>query len=251
MGTAFWPHLRQLLFFLQDFDHHALDDRDFLWDLRNTPLLEKYVHAVSCESHAELVLQVCRRFKNEVLPKLADLEKHTIHGDINEHNIIISCGYGDSGIDGNYEFGLIDFGDAVKSYRFFDIATSLMYVMAADTEFPRSRLEAAGQVLGGYQSTYPLSKDEVNLLYVAVAARFCQSLVIGAYTHMHLDPGNEYLLYTAKKGWKTFEDFLGTSEKETLRIWHSVALSRGVVLSTTSCLLEELSRESSGPRDEM
>ena len=45
---------------------------------------------------------------------------------------------------------------------------------------------------------------------VCVAARYVQSLVLGAYTNQQ-DPSNDYVLITAKTGWKyvkTNNDFV-------------------------------------------
>ena len=175
-------------------------------------------------SHRELVLQVCRRFKEEVLPKLPCLDKQVIHGDLNDCNIIVTNPKSDK--DGRYNFGIIDFADLNKSYRVFEVAVALMYFINSDMGITVGRLQVAGNVLAGYQSTFPLSKLELDLLYVSVAARFCQSLVIGAYTHKHLDPDNDYLLLTAKKGWEVFQEYFSTSKEEVLGIWSSVSESR-------------------------
>ena len=53
----------------------------------------------------------------------------------------------------------------------------------------------------------PLSSEELEVLPVLVAPRFCQSLLCGAFISKHVDPGNEYILETAKNGWKVFEEF--------------------------------------------
>lgn len=192
--------------------------------MKYIPALESYTHAVSDSSHKELVLQVCRRFKEEVLPKLPCLNKQVIHADLSDQNIILTNSKSDD--DCRYDFCIIDFAHLNKSYRVFEVAVSLMYHMNTDMAITVGRLQTAGNILAGYQSTFPLSELELDLLYVSVAARFCQSLVIGAYTYKHIDPGNAYLLVTAKKGWEVFQEYLNTSKEEVLGIWRSISISR-------------------------
>lgn len=57
-----------------------------------------------------------------------------------------------------------------------------------------------------------------------VAARFAQSLVLGAYSHQN-DPDNEYLLITAAKGWKILQDFWNTPKNEVIARWKEIVHS--------------------------
>ncbi|KAG7170710.1 Hydroxylysine kinase-like, partial [Homarus americanus] len=55
--------------------------------------------------------------------------------------------------------------------------------------------------------------------YECVAARFAQSLVMGAYSYEQ-DPGNEYLLVTAAKGWDILANFWKTPKEEIINQWN-------------------------------
>lgn len=55
---------------------------------------------------------------------------------------------------------------------------------------------------------------------VCVAARLCQSLVMGAYSHS-LDPGNDYVLFTSKIGWDILTRLWETPDIEEL--WFTTA----------------------------
>jgi len=53
---------------------------------------------------------------------------------------------------------------------------------------------------------------------VCVSARLCQSLVLGAYSYLQ-DPGNDYLLSTAAKGWNVLDIIWNTPQTELMRRW--------------------------------
>ncbi len=56
---------------------------------------------------------------------------------------------------------------------------------------------------------------------MCVAARYAQSLVMGAYSHQQ-DPDNDYLLVTAPTGWKNLTSFWSLSKKDLYAKWHSI-----------------------------
>lgn len=60
------------------------------------------------------------------------------------------------------------------------------------------------------------------LLQVCVAARLCQSLVLGLYSHS-LDPDNEYLLTTQRAGWKLLKDLWSQSDEDLEELWFTIA----------------------------
>lgn len=60
------------------------------------------------------------------------------------------------------------------------------------------------------------------LLQVCVAARLCQSVVLGAYSHT-MDPNNDYLLTTQSNGWKMLEKLWPISAKELDEFWFETA----------------------------
>merc|ERR1711887_159310 len=83
---------------------------------------------------------------------------------------------------------------------------------------------AGGYVLAGYIKHRQLPPLERRLIRICVAARYAQSLVMGAYSYSQ-DPGNEYLLITAKTGWKTLSDFWSLAESDLYREWDKIISS--------------------------
>ncbi|XP_012580543.1 PREDICTED: hydroxylysine kinase isoform X2 [Condylura cristata] len=63
---------------LEKFQHPKLSclrRENFLWNLKNIPLLEKYLYALDQNQNREIVEQVIQLFKNEVMTKLIDFRE--------------------------------------------------------------------------------------------------------------------------------------------------------------------------------
>ncbi|KAJ7384578.1 hypothetical protein OS493_021209 [Desmophyllum pertusum] len=179
---------------LKDFECPRLDRPGFLWDLSGVgDSVEQLLEAVNDKRHKKMVREVCESFRKEVEPKLHLLPKQIIHGDASYGNIVVTP---------EKEIGFIDFGDLNYSCRIFELATSLMFILNVEDDLSCGRTRMAGYFFAGYHSVNPLSDEEMDLLHVLVASRFCQSLVFGAYTSKHNDnngdPSNEYILETAR-----------------------------------------------------
>ena len=205
------------MFLFQKFFHCGLERPDMIWSLQNALAVKKYAHVLEEDNQIKLIEDALNVFSTEVLPHLSSLEKQVIHGDWNEHNIIIS-----QDKSGKYFVsGFIDIADAHYSYRVFDIAIAIAYIFMLENTVNLSPIEAAGHFLAGYHAAFPISEAELSMLPRVVAARFCQSLVFGAYTYKVLNPGNEYLLFTSKIGWKTFQEYWKIPMETYARFWRN------------------------------
>ena len=161
----------------------------------------------------KLVEDILNVFSSKVLVNVSSLEKQVIHGDWNEHNIIVSQDERGE----HFLSGFIDIADVHYSYRVFDLGVAMAYMfMLENIDF--STVEAAGHFFAGYQAVFPISEKELSLLPEIMAARFCQSLVFGTYTNKVLDPTNDYLLFTSKN-WKTLQDFWKVPKKTYVQTW--------------------------------
>ncbi|PFX11841.1 Hydroxylysine kinase [Stylophora pistillata] len=203
-----------------DFVCAKLQRPGFCWDLsRADEIVEQCLEAVTDPYHVQMVREVCEAFRKNVKPKLHLLPKQIIHGDANYSNLIFTPGSNGFTPYSVQDIGFIDFGDLNYSCKVFDIAISLMYILNVEEVFNCERTQMAGNFLAGYHSMHPLSSEELEVLPVLVASRFCQSLVFGAYISKHVDHGNEYILETAKNGWKNFEQFWKTPREGVLQLW--------------------------------
>ena len=61
----------------------------------------------------------------------------------------------------------------------------------------------------------------MEVLRLCAAARYAQSLVMGAYSHQQ-DPTNDYLLVTASTGWTNLTNFWNVSEEDLYKKWTEI-----------------------------
>ncbi|KAJ7418669.1 Hydroxylysine kinase [Willisornis vidua] len=181
--------------------HHpsvkSLHRGQFIWNLANVPLLEQYIYALGQNKHRAVVEQVIEQFKRKVIPKLSSFRACINHGDLNDHNILVEH----SGSLESPEYrvsGILDFSDMSCGYYVFEVAIAIMYMMVES----RDPLGAGGHVLAGFESVLPLGAEERAALFLLVSGRFAQSLVIAAHTARLYPDNTEYLMVTAKSGWK-------------------------------------------------
>jgi Ser/Thr protein kinase RdoA (MazF antagonist) len=140
------------------------------------------------------------RFKSEVLPQVERLPFQVIHGDANDHNILVEGEGPASRIS-----GLLDFGDLVWTARACEPAIAMTYAMltAADP------LEAGALVLAGYHEALGLSRTEIHLLPHLIEARLSVSVTMSAYRRGQ-DPANEYLSLSEAPAWRLI-DWMSTT----------------------------------------
>ncbi|XP_025841825.2 hydroxylysine kinase isoform X1 [Vulpes vulpes] len=208
----------------QKFHHPKLSclrRENFIWNLRNVPLLEKHVDALGQGRNRELVVRVIQLFKDEVLTKLKHFRECLNHGDLNDHNILVEASKSACG-DAAYQVsGILDFDDMSYGYYVFEAAITIMYMMIES----KSPMHVGGHVLAGFESVIPLTPVERGALFLLVCSRFCQSLVMAAYS-CQLHPENEeYLMITAKTGWKHLQQLFDLGQRAVEEIWFETARS--------------------------
>ncbi|XP_015981340.2 hydroxylysine kinase [Rousettus aegyptiacus] len=209
---------------LEKFHHPQLSSlhrEDFIWNLKNVPLLEKYLYALGQNRNREIVEQVIQRYKDEVMTKLSHFRECINHGDLNDHNILMEPSKSACG-DAMYRVsGVVDFDDMSYGYYVFEVAITIMYMMVES----KNPVQVGGHVLAGFESIVPLTPVERGALFLLVCSRFCQSLVMAAYS-CQLHPENEeYLMITAKTGWKHLQQMFDMGQKAVEEIWFDTAKS--------------------------
>ncbi|EFB25845.1 hypothetical protein PANDA_012135, partial [Ailuropoda melanoleuca] len=209
---------------LQTFHHPELSSlrrENFIWNLKNVPLLEKYLDALGQSRNREIVVEVIQRFKDEILTKLSHFRECINHGDLNDHNILVESSTSASGDTLYRVSGILDFSDMSCGYYVFEAAITITYMMIES----KSPVHVGGHVLAGFESVIPLTPVERGALFLLVCGRFCQSLVIAAYS-CQLHPENkDYLMITAKTGWKHLQHMFDLGQKAVEEIWFETARS--------------------------
>lgn len=200
---------------LKHFEHDAFATRRLLWQLDQAPKLNDFVYALRDESKQEIVEQVLQRFDKDVLQHLDQFAKGVIHGDFNTHNVIAR-----QTPERRDEYRLaavIDFGDCSYSPYLFEVAIAMAYMIIEGDD-----LAVGGLVLAGYSMVRTVPEHELRVLKVCVAARLCQSLVLGVYSHTQ-DPGNEYLLSTQAAGWALLAQLWAEPDEQLTELWKTTA----------------------------
>uniref|UniRef100_A0A8C5QSN0 Hydroxylysine kinase n=1 Tax=Leptobrachium leishanense TaxID=445787 RepID=A0A8C5QSN0_9ANUR len=201
----------------KEFNHpskKSFDRGDFIWNLSNTPFLREYVHAVKEEVLRDIIEGVIKDYETSVAPKLKNFHKCINHGDLNDHNILLekttSLGHDDYKVS-----GILDFGDMSEGYYIFEVAITIMYMMIESSD----PLPVGGHVLAGFESLLPLTTDERDTLFTLVTCRFAQSLVMARYNILLCPENEEYLLTTAKTGWKHLMNLISLGKEAVEKIW--------------------------------
>ncbi|XP_030766299.1 hydroxylysine kinase [Sitophilus oryzae] len=191
---------------LQDFDHPVYRER-IQWSLGSAADILQYLHAINDENKKELVSKIINEFSARVLSIENELEKGIIHGDINEQNLLVE------NKDGWYIKAVLDFGDTHYGCYIYELALAVAYMI-----FTSNDISNGAHVVRGYCSARTISLKEFKLLKICVLARYCQSLLYGAYSSLE-DPNNEYILTTSKTGWSLLDRISSIPEDKLLGIW--------------------------------
>ena len=189
---------------LADFEHPEMA-RDCVWDMGHAgrTLRERLPDLAGTEASA-LVEPVLKRFERFVEPVLPALRRSVIHGDGNDHNVLVGVAATERQAEGQDEApritGIIDFGDMIHSQLVHEVAIAAAYA-GLGKEDP---LRAAAHVVAGYHSVLPLEDREIALLFDLIRGRIGVSISMAAYQR-RLEPENEYLSVSEAPGLRSLE----------------------------------------------
>lgn len=218
---AYGKYVGQITKCLSTFSHPAIASNVSMWVLASTPKLRDFTFAIKDEKNRDLVESVLSAFEEEVMTNIESFRKGILHGDMNDLNVLILKDEGPilENKSGYRISGILDFSDYQYSCLVFEIAIGIMYAMIAKKGL--HIVDVGGHVLAGYLSECTLDLAEMDAMKVCIAARYCQSLVMGAYTFLQ-DPSNTYVLQTAKEGWGQLKKFWETPKVELYAIWEEI-----------------------------
>ncbi|XP_067161525.1 hydroxylysine kinase [Apteryx mantelli] len=197
----------------------SLHRGQFIWNLANVPLLDQYIYVLGQNKYREVVEQVIQQFKGKVIPKLTSFRACINHGDLNDHNILVDFSSTSLETPQYRVSGILDFNDMSYGYYVFEVAITIMYMMIESTD----PLSVGGHVLAGFESILPLTEEERAALFLLVCGRFSQSLVIAAHTALQYPENKEYLMITAKTGWKHLVKMFEVGQEAVEKLWFETA----------------------------
>jgi 4-aminobutyrate aminotransferase-like enzyme/Ser/Thr protein kinase RdoA (MazF antagonist) len=172
---------------LQGFGHPAAHRPDFLWSLDNAESCRGFIADIAKAEDRALVERIFARYAAQVKPRLPKLRAAVIHHDANDNNIIIDAA------DPSHVVGLIDFGDVLFGRQINELAVTLAYALLAMPD----TIAAARPLIRSYHAEFPLSADELAVLFDLVAMRLTMSVCISSRRAKQY-PDNEYLLISQK-----------------------------------------------------
>lgn len=162
---------------LEGFTHPAYENHSTIWALDSVPKLVDFLFAVTDEHQKKLAGDVIQSFGEKVMPMIGKLPKGIIaqtafllytnfviagmiHGDFNEHNILVRQYSGKWMSD-----GILDFGDTQYNCYLFEVALAACYMMlmAKETLQP---ITAGTLVIAGYIKKRSLNAMELKLMKV-------------------------------------------------------------------------------------
>ncbi|NXF77355.1 HYKK kinase, partial [Sclerurus mexicanus] len=203
--------------------HHpsvkSLHRGQFIWNLANVPLLEQYIYALGQNKYRAVVEQVIEQFKGKVIPKLSSFRACINHGDLNDHNILVDRSPAPLQGPQYRVSGILDFSDMSYGYYVFEVAIAIMYMMIESAD----PLGVGGHVLAGFESVVPLTAPERGALFLLVSGRFAQSLVIAAHTARLYPDNSDYLMVTARTGWKHLMAMFEAGQEAVESRWFETA----------------------------
>lgn len=200
---------------LKQINNEGIMRRQSIWMLDNFLQLNDFLYVIKDEQHKDIIEQVLEAFQKRIVANKEQFERGVIYGDFNEHNIIVNRKEDNSK---EYDIaGIIDFGDVCHSLYVFELAIAMTYMMLESAD-----LDTGGLVLAGYAMLRMIPQHEKEVLRVAIAARLCQSLVLGLYTST-VDESNQYILSSQTRGWSLLEALWTEKDKDILERWDRVA----------------------------
>jgi hypothetical protein len=171
---------------LTGFSHPAMHRR-YTWDI-STALdnLDK-LDVIKDPELKRIAGYFLLQFDTFVQPVIHTLRHAYVHNDANDYNVLT---------EGDQIKGLIDFGDMVHTMLVNNVAVACTYALFGEND----PLAVAARVLRGYHKAFPLTEEEVDLLYYLIAGRLCISVIQSALQST-LESENPHHFITQNHAW--------------------------------------------------
>ncbi len=182
---------------LSDFDHPAAR-REHEWDLMHAGERRPLAHHIADPGKRALAEYFFLQFDACALPALGNMRRGVIHNDANDYNLVV---------DG--KVGLIDFGDMIHTATVCEPAVAMAYIMMG-REDP---LKAGAGLLSGYNEVFPLTEQEVHVLFPLICARLATSVSISARRHT-TRPADDYASISEEPAWSLMQRLRSVAPNE-------------------------------------
>jgi 4-aminobutyrate aminotransferase-like enzyme len=185
---------------------HPAARRALKWDLRHgRAIVEDNLDHVPDPLGRARIERCLAVFDARAAPLLPALRTAVIHGDANDHNVLVQAA-GPDPLAPRTVTGLIDFGDVVHSFVVGDVAIAAAYAMLGKAD----PLAAASEIVSGYHAAHPLADSELEALDPLIRLRLCTSVVLSAQQRKRR-PDNAYLAVSEDAAWALLARLDGVS----------------------------------------
>ena len=191
---SFGRELARLDLTMRNFSHPG-QNRYLAWDAKHSLNIIESKKKYLVKSERDLLDYHLENFKKHSSAALATLRRQLIHNDANDQNIIVAK-------DEQAVVGIIDFGDAVKSFLISEPANACAYLMM-DRERP---LDLAPVFVRAYHRILPLKENELELLFDMIILRLCLSVSMSGFARQTI-ADNEYLTVSERPAWALLDYF--------------------------------------------
>ena len=193
---------------LRDFWHPATR-RVLQWDLRRAGMARRSAALLPHDRRA----RVEGLFSQWEGIDWSGLRHSVIHGDANDHNVIV---------DDGRMVGLLDFGDMVYSATVCDLAIALAYTLLDE----RDPLSVAAQVIRAYHRRNPLSDAEQQALFPLILARLSMSVCYSAQNRAR-NPNDAYQVVSEAAAWDLLDKLECWPAKDALAVVRAACAAPG------------------------
>ena len=174
---------------LKDFDQKAAH-RFMKWDPSQAAWTKDHLHHFNGD-RKDIVDYFYSLFESDAEPLLPTLRKSVNYNDANDYNVLVSNDALDPQVP-----GVIDFGDLVYTHTINELAIAIAYAVMGKP----NPLEAACHVVKGFNVCFPLSEDELKVLFPLIGTRLLISVVCSELNRLE-HPENEYLQISDQHAW--------------------------------------------------
>jgi Ser/Thr protein kinase RdoA (MazF antagonist) len=168
--------------------------RYHIWNLRHVLDIRPFVirYLPQANDKQARILSILDAFAAQLPDFQQTLPVGVCHNDLNDANILCD--------EQCRVTGVIDYGDAVETWRVADVAVCMAYAMLSSYGKSQRGFSAAAAVLRGYHSVTQLSEAERRAIPLLIACRLATSVTLGFYSYQQ-NPENTYLLLHAQPAW--------------------------------------------------
>lgn len=165
---------------LEGFEHPA-SRHELIWDVTHVLRLREVLDALEDPASEDAVAVALDAFESGAKPVLSGLRHQVVYNDMNSGNTLMRP-------DNTDELaGIIDFGDLVETALAIDVAVGAVAQIAPDI----AMIEAIAVFVAAFHRVRPLTREEVEVLPLLLAARACMGVVLPAW-HLRTHPGNPH-----------------------------------------------------------